>query len=75
MTEIVRYPHIRDLREDNDLTQQQIANMLGCSQTAYSLYEIGKRDIPTTILIKLADYYNVSVDYLLGRTNVKSLTK
>ena len=75
MTEIVRYPHIRDFREDNDLTQQQIANMLGCSQTAYSLYEIGKRDIPTTILIKLADYYNVSVDYLLGRTNVKSLTK
>lgn len=75
MTEIVRYPHIRDLREDNDLTQQQIANMLGCSQTAYSLYEIGKRDIPTTILIKLADYYKVSVDYLLGRTNVKSLTK
>lgn len=75
MTEIVRYPHIRDLREDNDLTQQQIANMLGCSQTAYSLYEIGKRDIPTTILIKLADYYNVSVDYLLGRTNVKSLIK
>lgn len=75
MTEIVRYTHIRDLREDNDLTQQQIANMLGCSQTAYSLYEIGKRDIPTTILIKLADYYNVSVDYLLGRTNVKSLIK
>ena len=75
MTEIVRYPHIRDLREDNDLTQQQIANILGCSQTAYSLYEIGKRDIPTTILIKLADYYNVSVDYLLGRTNVKSLIK
>lgn len=75
MTEIVRYTHIRDLREDNDLTQQQIANMLGCSQTAYSLYEIGKRDIPTTILIKLADYYNVSVDYLLGRTNVKALIK
>ncbi|RHL26848.1 XRE family transcriptional regulator [Agathobacter rectalis] len=73
MTEIVRYPHIRDLREDNDLTQQQIANMLGCSQTAYSLYEIGKRDIPTTILIKLANYYNVSVDYLLGRTNKKSM--
>lgn len=75
MTEIVRYPHIRDLREDNDLTQQHIANMLGCSQTAYSLYEIGKRDIPTTILIKLADYYDVSVDYLLGRTNAKSLIK
>lgn len=75
MTEIVRFPHIRDLREDNDLTQQDIAQVLGCTQTAYSLYEIGKRDIPTQVLIKLADYYNVSVDYLLGRTNSKTLYK
>ena len=63
------YPRIRDLREDRDLNQTQVASMLGMSQTGYSKYETGEHDIPTAILVKLADYYNVSVDYLLGRTN------
>ena len=66
-----QYRHIRDLREDADLTQGYIAKMLGCSQVAYSYYEIGKRDIPTDILIKLANFYNVSIDYLLDQTKNK----
>ena len=65
------YRRIRELREDSDLTQREVAEMLGMSQTGYSKYETGTKDIPTAILIKLADFYNVSVDYLLGRTNVK----
>ena len=65
------YKRIRDLREDKDLTQRQIAEFLGMSQTGYSKYETGENDIPTGILIKLADYYNTSVDYLLGRTDRK----
>lgn len=63
------YPRIRDLREDKDLFQKDVAEILNCSQTGYSHYEIGDRDIPTQILIKLADFYNTSTDYLLGRTN------
>lgn len=63
------YQRIRDLREDNDLTQTQIAKFLNMSQTGYSQYEIGKNDIPTKILIQLAKYYNTSVDYLLGLTD------
>ncbi|MBE6944248.1 MAG: helix-turn-helix transcriptional regulator, partial [Ruminococcaceae bacterium] len=58
-------------REDHDLTQRQVAQMLGMSQTGYSKYETGENDIPTAILIKLANYYKTSVDYLLGRTDVK----
>ena len=65
------YQRIRDLREDHDLTQKQIAQMLGMSQTGYSKYETGENDIPTQILIKLADFYQTSIDYLLGRTNQK----
>lgn len=65
------YKRIRDLREDRDMTQRQIADMLGMSQTGYSKYETGENDIPTAILIKLADYYKTSVDYLLGRTDKK----
>ena len=65
------YRRIRDLREDNDLTQNQLGNILSCSQRVYSNYERGELDIPTEILIKLADYYDVSVDYLLNRTNKK----
>ena len=60
---------IRDMREDNDLTQQQISEILLCDQSLYSKYERGERDIPITLLIKLADYYNTSIDYLVGRTN------
>ena len=63
------YRRIRDLREDNDLNQTQVAQMLGMSQTGYSKYETGENDIPTEILIKLARFYNTSVDYLLGETN------
>lgn len=63
------YRRIRDLREDRDLKQQEMADYLQCTQVCYSHYENGRRDIPTDILIKLADYYNVSIDYLLGRTD------
>lgn len=65
------YRRIRDLREDRDLTQTQIAQYLGMSQTGYSKYETGENDIPTAILIKLADFYHTSTDYLLGRTDKK----
>jgi len=65
------YQRIRDLREDADLTQKQIAGILGMSQTGYSKYETGENDIPTQVLIKLSQYYHVSVDYLLGITDVK----
>lgn len=63
------YKRIRNLREDNDLKQRELAEILNCSQRIYSNYERGDVDIPTDILIKLADYYNVSADYILGRTN------
>ena len=63
------YPHIRDMREDNDMTQSDIAKLLYISQQQYSLYEKGYRDIPTAALIKLADFYPTSTDFLLGRTN------
>ena len=62
------YRRIRDLREDRDLTQKQVAQILGMSQTGYSKYETGENDIPTAVLIKLADLYQTSVDYLLDRT-------
>ncbi len=64
------YPRIRDLREDRDLTQQQIADYLGMKQSQYSRYERGLRDIPTDILIRLAKYYNTTTDYILGLTNI-----
>lgn len=66
------YVQIRNLREDNDLLQKDIAEYLNCSQVCYSRYELGLRDIPTDVLIKLADYYNTSTDYLLGRTEIKT---
>ena len=61
---------IRDLREDSDLTQQQIADYLVCDQSLYSKYERGERVIPLEIVVKLAQYYQTSVDYLLGLTDV-----
>lgn len=64
-----QYRRLRDLREDHDLTQRQVAAMLNMPQPQYFRYEQGYRDIPTDILIKLADYYRVSTDYILGRTN------
>lgn len=66
------YKRLRDLREDKDLTQKDIANILNISQRGYSHYETGNNDIPTEILIRLADFYGISVDYLLGRTNNKN---
>ncbi len=69
------YKRIRDLREDNDLTQKQMAEMLNCSQQVYSNYELGQRDIPTVILIKIADIYKVSTDYILGRTENPNMNK
>ena len=65
----MKYSRIRDLREDRDMNQTEIANVLGMSQTGYSKYETGENDIPTVILIKLARFYNTSIDYLLGETN------
>ena len=65
------YERIRNLREDNDLKQKDLAKFLHCSQVSYSYYEIGKRDIPTATLIKLAEYYQCSTDYLLGLTDIK----
>ncbi len=63
------YRRIKDLREDADLLQKDMAAYLKCSQVCYSYYELGQRDIPTDILIKLARYYNTSTDYLLGLTD------
>lgn len=63
------FPRLRDLREDHDLTQKEIAQVLNIDQRVYSNYEIGKREIPIHLLIALADYYKTSTDFLLGRTN------
>ncbi len=65
---MVCYTKLRDLREDHDLKQRELADLLHCSQQVYSNYELGQRDIPTQTLISLADFYGVSVDYLLGLT-------
>ncbi|MCC8079991.1 MAG: helix-turn-helix domain-containing protein [Oscillospiraceae bacterium] len=65
------YRRIRDMREDADLLQRDIAALLQCTQVSYSHYELGKRDIPTDVLIKLASFYNTSTDYLLGLTDEK----
>ncbi len=67
----MKYQRIRDLREDKDLTQKQMGEILSCSQRVYSNYERGDLDIPTEILIKLADFYEVSIDYILNRTDKK----
>ena len=66
------YRRIRDLREDADLKQRDMAAYLNCSQVCYSHYELGKRDIPTDVLVRLSRYYGVSVDYLLGLTDERT---
>lgn len=66
------YEQIRNLREDKDLLQKDLAEFLNCTQVCYSRYELGTRDIPTDVLIKLAEFYNTSTDYLLGRTNIQT---
>lgn len=63
------YERIRDLREDRDLTQSDLAKYLNITQRAYSRYETGERGIPTEVLIALADYYDTSIDFLVNRTN------
>ncbi len=65
------YKRIRDLREDKDLNQTEVAKFLEMSQTGYSKYETGENDIPTAVLVKLARFYNTSIDYLLGETDCK----
>ena len=67
----MKYDRIKDLREDADLTQQQIADKLFINRRTYSSYELGIRGIPTEILSAIADIYDTSTDYLIGRTNVK----
>jgi transcriptional regulator with XRE-family HTH domain len=69
------YRRIRDLREDKDLSQTKMGEILSCSQRVYSNYERGDIDIPTTILCKIADFHKVSVDYLLGRTDNPRMNK
>lgn len=65
---------IKDLREDNDLTQKDISKILMCDQSLYSKYERGEREIPLSLLIKLADYYNTSLDYLVCRSENPKIT-
>ena len=66
------YKNIRDLREDNDITQSEVAKVLGIAQNTYSQYETGKIQFTGEMLIALADYYDTTVDYLLGRTSEKN---
>lgn len=69
------YQRLKDLREDHDLTQTQIAKILYTNQVQYSRWESGKFEIPFSIVIILADFYNVSIDYIAGRTNNKQINK
>ena len=69
----VLFPRIKDMRDDSDLAQKEIAAILGISQTVYSRYERGYQTIPLEHLIKLADYYQVSIDYLVGRSQDKNM--
>lgn len=71
----MQYRRIRDLREDSDITQKEMSKILNCSQQVYSNYELGQRDIPTDILIKLSAYYKVSVDYILGISDNPKIQK
>ena len=69
------YPRIKDLREDNDLTQKDVANLLFITQQQYSLYEKGYREIPISLVITLANHYNTSTDYILGLTDNPDISK
>ena len=75
LEESVMYRRIRDLREDHDLSQTDVAKVLNCSQVCYSYYEIGRRDMPIDVLIVLAKYYDVSTDYILELTDDKKPSK
>ncbi|MBR1740528.1 MAG: helix-turn-helix transcriptional regulator [Lachnospiraceae bacterium] len=67
----MKFQRIEDLRIDHDKTQQQIADLLGCQREVYRRYEQGTRSIPIDMLIVLSDYYEVSIDYLVGKTDKK----
>lgn len=69
------YRRLKDMREDNDLTQEKLSSYLNISQRAYSHFETGSRSLPVDILIRIADYYDVSVDYLLERTDKKEVNR
>lgn len=71
--DIMKFARMKDLREDRDLSQSDIAKIIYTSQTQYSRWERGANDPPINILIRLADYYNVSLDYITGRTNAKTI--
>lgn len=68
----MKYQRLQDLREDHDLRQQDVADILKCQRNVYRRYETGEREVPVWVITTLAEYYNVSVDYLLGLTNRKS---
>lgn len=71
----MKFQRIQDLRIDSDLSQKQISEILHISQRSYSHYETGSRNIPVEMLIRLANYYDISVDYLVGRTDKKEMNK
>ena len=71
----MKFQRIQDLRTDADLSQKQLSEILHISQRSYSHYETGSRNIPVEMLIRLANYYNISVDYLVGRTDKKEMNK
>ena len=71
----MKFQRIQDLRTDADLSQKQISEILHISQRSYSHYETGSRNIPVEMLIRLANYYDISVDYLVGRTDKKEMNK
>lgn len=73
VNEMKKYERIRNLREDLDMTQLQVGEYLHISQRSYAYYEAGKREMPIEILIELADLFQVNLDYLVGRTNVKDM--
>ncbi len=75
MRQHIPFPRIRDLREDHDFTQSDIARLLNLTQTCYSKYEIGTSEIPVSVVIQLARIYNVSIDYLLGESPVPTRRK
>lgn len=71
----MKFQHIQDLRIDNDITIKELSSILGIHRDVYSRYERGVRDFPIDILIKLAEFYDCSIDYLVGRTNIKDISK
>ena len=71
----MKFQRIQDLRTDADMSQKRLSEILHISQRSYSHYETGSRNIPVEMLIRLANYYDISVDYLVGRTDKKEMNK